>query len=1128
MKQAESANFEFLRRSGAQLHRLAALAEHYFAADPNTSLIKLRQFAELLAQDAGARAGLAPLRDEQFSDYLRRLSFSGYAPARAMDLFHHLRKAGNAAAHTGREDFGAALSALKIARELAVWYVRTFGGEPKFAPGPFTPPTAPPDPSQALSDELTRLRAEADAHRTAAEIERQRADEAEAARLTAHERAQFEADERALWQRLAEESEAASLEVRAQLTALQEQSASLAQEDRVALEQQASDAAESINLDEAATRSLIDAQLRQVGWEADTQALCYASGARPIAHRNRAIAEWPTASGPADYALFAGMKLVGVVEAKRKNKNVMEVLPQAERYSRGITLDPEHLAEGAPWDEFQAPFIFSTNGRPYLRQLETMSGIWRRDVRRKTNPAAPLQAWPTPAGLLDQLQVDRDAAAADLKARPFDFGFPLRPYQRRAIEAVEAALENEQRTMLLAMATGTGKTKLAIAMLYRLIAAKRFRRVCFVVDRSALGKQTEIEFTTTNVTSGRAFADIFGIKCLEDIETEAQTRLHICTIQGLVKRILYASDPADAPPVDQYDLLIVDECHRGYLLDREMSETEQIFRSQDDYISKYRRVLDWFDAVKIGLTATPALHTVDIFGKPVFTYSYREAVVDGFLVDQEPPIRITTKLARDGIHFVKEENVEFIHASTGQIELFKLPDAIDFEVEQFNKTVVTQDFNRAVAEELTRHIDPSEKDKTLVFAVSDAHADILVKELRDAFRAAYGDIEDAAIRKITGSVDKVGKLILAYRNDDLPRIAVTVDLLTTGIDVPRITNLVFVRRVNSRILYDQMIGRATRLCSEIGKESYRIFDAVDLYTHLQRLTDMRPVAADPKVTFEELFAELALARDAEHLADLRAQLLVKMSRRLKRLPVEARAQFERAAGETPEDVLTRLRAGDASTLAGWAKDRPGVGRILDWTSDGGTPVHVPISTHQDEVVDVSRGYGVKGERPEDFLDAFATFVTGNLNQMAVLQLVVQRPRDLTRAALRELQIALDAEGFTEAKLKRAWADAKNVDIAASIIGYIRQAAIGDPLIPYSERVNRAVNAILARGGWTPVQTRWLRKIGDQLQQEIVVDRKSFDKEPFRGDGGFAAFDKRFGGKLESVLADIREEIWRKA
>jgi type I restriction enzyme R subunit len=208
------------------------------------------------------------------------------------------------------------------------------------------------------------------------------------------------------------------------------------------------------------------------------------------------------------------------------------------------------------------------------------------------------------------LEIDVDAAQADLKARPFDFGFPLRPYQRRAIEAVEAGLADGLRNMLLAMATGTGKTKLAIALLYRLLAAKRFRRVCFVVDRNALGKQAAGEFATTRIVSAKTFADIFGLKGLDAVTPESETKVHICTIQGLVKRVLFADEPAQVPSIDQYDLMVVDECHRGYLLDREMSDAELSFRNQDDYISKYRRVLEHFDAVKVGLTATPALHTV--------------------------------------------------------------------------------------------------------------------------------------------------------------------------------------------------------------------------------------------------------------------------------------------------------------------------------------------------------------------------------------------------------------------------------------------------------------------------------------------------------------------------------------
>jgi type I restriction enzyme, R subunit len=318
------------------------------------------------------------------------------------------------------------------------------------------------------------------------------------------------------------------------------------------------------------------------------------------------------------------------------------------------------------------------------------------------------------------------------------------------------------------------------------------------------------------------------------------------------------------------------------------------------YISKYRRVLEHFDAVKIGLTATPALHTVQIFGEPVFTYSYREAVIDGYLIDHEPPVlpvRITTALAQGGIHFERDGEIELLDTRTGQIDLVHTPDEIDFKVEEFNKKVVTVPFNQVVAGELARHIDPDLPGKTLIFAANDAHADIVVEQIKKAFAECYGEIADAAIRKVTGSVDQVGKLIRSYRNDALPRIAVTVDLLTTGIDVPSITNLVFLRRVNSRILYEQMLGRATRRCDDIGKETFRVFDAVDLYPHLQNLTAMRPVVVNPSISLEQLFEEFACVENDAHRAEIRDQILVKIRRRLRRLSDEARQQYEASAPE---------------------------------------------------------------------------------------------------------------------------------------------------------------------------------------------------------------------------------------
>lgn len=1125
--QPTTANFEFLRPYGTQLVRLAAQAEHYFRTDPNTSLIKLRQFAELLAKEVAARSGMLRANDENFSDLLGVLGRSGYASRQALDLFHYLRKFGNDAVHNGHDEFATALGGLKVARELGAWFVRAYGGDPKLTLTAFVPPPPPTDPTAQLREELERLQSEADRHKTAAELAEAQAKHLALQNLETCERLRLEAEERQAWQTIAEEAEAAATQVRAALEATQKDAEKAAPSELVKLEKAAQAADNFINLDEAATRAIIDQQLTDAGWEADTETIRHSKGVRPTKGRNLAIAEWPTYSGPADYALFAGTTLVGVVEAKRRNRNVMSVLEQAERYAADIKVDEAHLHDLAPWSKFKAPFVFATNGRPYLKQLETSSGIWRRDVRRPPNPAKALMGWPSPQGLLDRLEADREAAEAALVAEGFDFGFELRPYQRKAIEAIEKGLSEDRQAMLVGMATGTGKTKLAIAMLYRLLAAKRFSSVCFVVDRSALGEQTKREFETTKVKAGKSFSDIFTLQGLKDIAVEQETRLHICTIQGLVKRTLFANDPAEAPTVDQYDLMVIDECHRGYLLDREMSDAELSFRDQDDYVSKYRRVLDYFDATKIGLTATPALHTVEIFGEPVFRYSYREAVVDDYLIDHDPPIQIKTELSEGGIHFNPEEEVTFIHAASGHNELITLPDALDFEVESFNRTVITKAFNRAVADELTKHIDLSEPDKTLVFAASDVHADMVVDTLRAAFREAHGDIEDQAIRKITGRTEDVSNVILMYRNDTLPKIAVTVDLLTTGVDVPKITNLVFLRRVNSRILYEQMIGRATRKCDEIGKKIFRIFDAVGLYSRMQHMTEMKPVATDPKISLAQLLEELTTIEDERHRADLRDQIIVRLSRRLKSLSAEGRAQAELATGEVPEDTLQRFRDSTPDQMATWIKDRPNFGPALDWNTDGGTPTMVPISLHPDKVVEVTRGYG-DGQKPEDYLDAFADFVRSNVNQIAALEIIVKRPRDLTRKELRDLRLQLDAQGFTDANLQRAWSDAKNEDIAASIIGYIRQAALGDALIPYADRVKHAVDAVIKSGTWTDVQKRWLHRIGEQLHRGIVVDREALDEEPFKADGGFKIINKRFDGKLETVLSDLSEALWRTA
>jgi type I restriction enzyme, R subunit len=377
---ANSSNFSFLESSEPQLHRLGVLAERYFSEDPNTCNIKLRQFSELTAQLTASRFGLTIGSTDNLAEILQRLRYECNLPKEVCDLFHALRISGNHAAHQNSDDFSSALSGLKLGRQLAIWFSRTFhdAGQ-KF--GPFIPPRNPRDVTETLLAELDRLKAELAASLTEADIQREVAERAEIERQSAAERAERERSDRETWERLAEEAENDRHELARQLQSVQESATATDAPSTAVVSELARDAANQINLDEADTRVLIDQQLLDAGWEVDTKTIRFAAGSRPMKGRNRAISEWPTASGPTDYALFCGMVLVGTVEAKRQNRNVMEVLRQAERYSVGIKMIEAELADGAPWGEFKAPFERRISGSSYRlgdRDDEETADIERR------------------------------------------------------------------------------------------------------------------------------------------------------------------------------------------------------------------------------------------------------------------------------------------------------------------------------------------------------------------------------------------------------------------------------------------------------------------------------------------------------------------------------------------------------------------------------------------------------------------------------------------------------------------------------------------------------------------------------------------------------------------------------
>jgi type I restriction enzyme R subunit len=329
-------------------------------------------------------------------------------------------------------------------------------------------------------------------------------------------------------------------------------------------------------------------------------------------------------------------------------------------------------------------------------------------------------------------------------------------------------------------------------------------------------------------------------------------------------------------------------------------------------------------------------------------------------------------------------------------------------------------------------------------------------------------------------------------------------------------------------LFEQMLGRATRLCPDpygpgLDKSRFQIFDAVNIYEQLQNVSEMRPVVTRPNITFEQLVQELTDVEDDQFRADVKDQLLAKLQRR-KLKPSQAE-ELVAATGMNQQQLIDHVRKHSPQSLADWLSPRSAVVDILDDIRRVGTKFIV--SDHRDEYLRTERGYG-KATKPEDYLESFRNYITQHVDELPALIVVTQRPCDLTRTQLRELRLHLDQAGFTEANLRTAVRETTNQDIAATIVGYIRHVALGQPLIAHSDRVRAAMQKIMASRPWNEPQRKWLERIGKQLEQEVVVDREALDRGQFKAQGGFQRMNKVFGGDLENILQEIADAMWQVA
>lgn len=1079
-------NFEFLKKDFPVLSNFGELAETYCFSDPNSCLMKLGMMGETIVNLMFTYDKIALPVENTAVMRINTLQKEGLLSRDLTDILHALRKVRNKAAHENYDSVSDSKSLLEMTFGLCEWFMQTYG-DWSYKNQKFVMPLE----TKEIADEVKK------------EIEKKVA-----------ERLQLEAE------KVAETAPYIPKEQRKQ------------QAGRVANQRKKS---------EAETRYMIDEQLRQVGWEANSEELRYAKGVRPKKGRNLAIAEWPTDSkfsrnGYADYALFIGLQLVGVIEAKAEHIDIPSVLDyQGKEYPSQIKEEHAKYQVGN-WQEYKVPFSFATNGRPYLEQLKTKSGIWFLDLRDPTNAPKALHGWIGPEGILELLQKDIAAGNQKLVDMPYDLltdkdGLNLRPYQLRAIQAVEKAVVAGREKVLLAMATGTGKTRTILGMIYRFLKTNRFQRILFLVDRTALGEQAQDVFREVKLEDLMTLNEIYNIKNLEDKTIEKETRIQVATVQSLVKRIIY-HDGESMPAVTDYDLIIIDEAHRGYILDKEMGEMESLYRDQRDYQSKYRSVVDYFDAVKIALTATPALHTTEIFGEPVFRYSYREAVIEGYLVDHDAPHHLETKLSSEGIHYRSGDMVAVYDPVTGEITNSELlQDELDFEVEHFNRQVMTENFNRAVLEEIARDIDPEnpeEQGKTLIYAVDDSHADMIVSILKEIY--SRRGVDNDAIMKITGSVGggnpkKVQEAIRRFKNERFPSIAVTVDLLTTGIDVPEITVLVFMRRVKSRILFEQMLGRATRLCPKIKKMYFEIYDPVRLYDSIESLSTMKPVVVNPSIGFLELAEGIEELEEDAYIEEQINQIVAKLQRQKRNMSTETLEHFiSMTDGKNPTQFIEELQSQPIKKAKDYVLKHRDIFVMLEQRQEG-RKKSVVVSSEADQLLSHTRGYG-KSSRPEDYLQAFTEYIQSNLNEIAALKVVCTRPKELTRESLKNLRLTLDREGFTTKQLNTAISEMTNQEMAADIISLIRRYALGSALISHEAKVRRAVDKLKKAHNFSKQELNWIVRMEKYLLEESVLNMGVFEEDGrFKNAGGIQKINQVFQGQLESIVLELNEYLY---
>lgn len=907
---------------------------------------------------------------------------------------------------------------------------------------------------------------------------------------------------------------------------------------------------------EEKSRLTIDKKLIESGWVIQDVKSLNLSASLGVAVR-----EFPTSTGPVDYALFIEGVPVGVIEAKKtdEGENITAVEGQSSRYANSTF----------KWIKSIYRIRFAYEATDKLTRFTDYN-----DVKYRSRTVFSFHRPETLNALLKQADTIRN----NMKHFPEFDPTGFRKCQITAIENLDKSFADNRPKALVQMATGAGKTFTAITAAYRLLKYGKMNRILFLVDTKGLGEQAEREFLAYKPTDDpRPFSQIYGVHRLKSSYIPDGVQICISTIQRMYSILKgeelnesaeeisfneYVTADSNAPkevvynkkyPPEFFDCIIVDECHRSIY-------------------NVWNQVLEYFDSFIIGLTATPDKRTFAFFNENVVSeYPREQAIIDGVNVGEDIFL-IETNVGKNGAHIMKQL-IEIRSRLSREKRWKELDEDLDYKPTQLDRDIVNPSQIRTVIRSFKENVFttlfPRRKEvpKTLIFAKTDSHADDIIQIVREEFGEG-----NEFCKKITYSAENPESVLSSFRNDYYPRIAVTVDMIATGTDVKPIECLIFMRDVRSKNYFEQMKGRGTRTLSKDdlqkvtpsatdNKDHFVIVDAVGVTK--SKKSDTRTLERKPSVSMRELMMNVALGDKSEDTLTSLANRVIRLNSQM--TPIEKK-EFAETVGVGAGQIAEKLlNAFDEDVILHQAQEQfataePTEEQIAEAKKALVNEAVKPflsvetccyidnIRRSHEQVIDnvnldevLFAGFDSQQEENADrVISSFRQFIDENRDEIIALRIIYDqkyKDRPMAIDGLKALYEKLKSKGITVERLWDCYAIKKpervkrgTMSQLSDLISIIRfEMGYTENLAPFADRVNyNFMQWTLRRNAgavhFTDEQMEWLRLVKDHIAVSLSIETSDLDLNPFDRKGGLGRFYEVFGDQYEAILMEMNVEL----